>query len=103
MQLYVRDVVASVTRPVKELKGFKRVALAPGETKTLTFELAVSHLGFYDRAMAFVVEPGTIEVAVGSSSEDIRASGTFDIVGAVTDVSGRRCFPLRWRWGGVDR
>jgi beta-glucosidase len=92
VQLYVRDVVASVTRPVQELKGFKRVALAPGEKKTLTFELAVSQLAFYDRAMAFVVEPGTIEVTIGSSSEDIRASGRFEIVGAVTAVDEWRSF-----------
>ena len=92
VQLYVRDLVASVTRPVKELKGFTRVALAPGQTSRLTFALAASHLGLYDRAMAFVVEPGTIEVAVGSSSEDIRATGTFEIIGPVTDVSGLQVF-----------
>jgi beta-xylosidase len=86
VQLYVRDVVASVTRPVKELKGFKRVTLAPGESKTLSFELAVAQLGFYDRTMAFVVEPGTIEVMLGSSSEDIRLTGSFEIVGATTKV-----------------
>jgi len=84
VQLYVHDVVASVTRPVKELKGFKRVTLAPGETKTLTFELAVNQLAFYDRTMAFVVEPGTIEVTVGSSSEDIRLTGSFEITGETT-------------------
>ncbi len=86
VQLYVHDVVASVTRPVKELKGFKRVTLAPGETKTLTFELAVNQLAFYDRTMAFVVEPGTIEVTVGSSSEDIRLTGSFEITGETTAV-----------------
>jgi beta-glucosidase len=92
VQLYVRDQVASVTRPVQELKGFKRVALAPGETATVSFALAVSQLGFYDRAMTFVVEPGTIEVTVGSSSRDIRATGTFEIAGPVTDVSRMQRF-----------
>jgi len=86
VQLYVHDVVASVTRPVRELKGFARIALAAGEKKTVTFELAVRQLAFYDRRMAFVVEPGTIAVMVGSSSEDIRATGTFEIVGATTEV-----------------
>jgi len=71
---------------VRELKGFARIALAAGEKKTVTFELAVRQLAFYDRRMAFVVEPGTIAVMVGSSSEDIRATGTFEIVGATTEV-----------------
>ena len=86
VQLYVHDVLASVTRPVKELKGFKRITLEPGQEKTVCFELAVSQLGFYDRQMAFVVEPGTIEVMVGSSSEDIRLQSAFEIVGEPTDV-----------------
>jgi beta-glucosidase len=92
VQLYVRDVVASVTRPVQELKGFKRIALEPGEKKTLTFQLAVSQLGFYDRAMAFVVEPGTIEVTIGSSSADLRQTGIFEIIGDTTDVSRAQVF-----------
>jgi beta-glucosidase len=87
VQLYVHDVVAGVTRPVKELKGFVRVALAPGERKTVTFDLAVNQLAFYDRAMRHVVEPGAIEVMIGASSEDIRLTGSFAIVGQVTEVS----------------
>jgi len=87
VQLYVNDVVASVTRPVQELKGFARIALARGETKAVTFELAVSQLAFYDRDMALVVEPGNIAVMVGSSSADIRLSGTFEIVGDTTTVT----------------
>jgi beta-glucosidase len=86
VQLYVHDVVASVTRPVKELKGFRRVELSPGEAKAITFELAVSQLAFYDRDMALVVEPGTIEVMVGSSSEEIRLSGRFEVVGPTTTI-----------------
>jgi beta-glucosidase len=89
VQLYVHDAVASVTRPVKELRGFKRIRLAPGEKRTLTFDLAVSQLGFFDREMAFVVEPGTIEVMIGSSSDDIRLRGQFEIVGERVDV--RNC------------
>lgn len=92
VQLYVHDVVASVTRPVKELKGFKRITLAPGEKKAVRFELAVSQLAFYDRSMRFVVEPGTIEVLIGSSSEDIRLRSTFDIVGETTEERGRRAY-----------
>ena len=92
VQLYVHDVVASVTRPVKELKGFKRITLDAGQQKTVCFELAVSQLGFYDRQMAFAVEPGTIEVMVGSSSEDIRLQSAFEIVGERCDVRARKCF-----------
>jgi len=90
VQLYVHDVVASVTRPVKELKGFKRLDLAPGEAKTATFELSVSQLAFCARDMSFVVEPGTIEVMLGSSAEDIRLRGEFEIVGETTVVGWDR-------------
>ncbi|NDJ75940.1 MAG: beta-glucosidase [Chloroflexi bacterium] len=86
VQLYVHDRVASVTRPVQELKGFVRILLEPGEKKTVTFTLPVAMLGFYNREMAFVVEPGEIEVMVGSSSADIRARRRFTITGDVTPV-----------------
>jgi beta-glucosidase len=69
VQLYVRDVVASVTRPVQELKGFQRVTLGPGEKRTVQFALASEHLGLLDREMRWVVEPGRFEVRVGASSE----------------------------------
>ncbi|MGQ9663369.1 MAG: glycoside hydrolase family 3 N-terminal domain-containing protein, partial [Kiritimatiellia bacterium] len=81
VQLYVRDDVASMERPVKELKGYARIALGPGETKQVTFLLALDQLGFYDQQMRFVVEPGTFTVMVGSSSEDIRLTGTFELKG----------------------
>ena len=79
-QLYLHDPVASVTRPVKELKGFKRIDLRPGEKRTVTFSLAQEDLGFLDASMKFQVEPGLIEVMIGSSSEDIRAKSSFEIV-----------------------
>lgn len=69
-QLYVRDVWASVTRPVRELKGFERVSLAPGEKKRVSFTLASRHLGLYDREMRFVVEPGVFKVWVGANSAE---------------------------------
>jgi beta-glucosidase len=92
VQLYLHDVLSSVTRPVKELKGFKRITLEPGEKKTVTFTLAVSQLGLYNQDMEFVVEPGAVEVMVGSSSEDIRLTGKFDIVGETTRVGTVRTF-----------
>ncbi|MCH6483426.1 beta-glucosidase BglX [Pseudoxanthomonas sp. LH2527] len=69
VQLYVRDDVASVTRPVKQLRGFQRVALQPGESKTVTFELGFEDLAMYDARMQQVVEPGTFTVFVGGSSD----------------------------------
>jgi len=70
VQLYIRDRVSSVTRPVKELKGFRRVSLKPGETKTVTFEITPEKLAFHNIDMKFVVEPGEFEIMVGSSSRD---------------------------------
>ncbi|MBN1963840.1 MAG: fibronectin type III-like domain-contianing protein, partial [Anaerolineae bacterium] len=86
VQLYVADPVASVTRPVKQLKGFKRLALEPGASKTVTFTLDLRHLAFYDRQMIYAVEPGQIEIMVGSSSEDIRLCETLEITGQPTPV-----------------
>ncbi|GGJ10741.1 beta-glucosidase [Alicyclobacillus cellulosilyticus] len=81
VQLYVHDVAASVTRPVLELRGFCRVALAPGEAKRVTFTLDVRQLGFYDRNMRYIVEPGEVEVHIGASSADLRLTGRFTIRG----------------------
>ncbi len=79
-QLYVRDVHASVQRPVKELKGFAKVALLPGEEKTVAFDLNERALAYYDpdRA-AWVAEPGEFEVLIGSSSRDIRLKAKFEL------------------------
>jgi beta-glucosidase len=68
VQLYVRDVVSSVATPVKSLKGFSRVHLQPGESRTVTFELKPSDLALLDRTFNWVVEPGAFEVMVGGSS-----------------------------------
>jgi beta-glucosidase len=69
VQLYIRDLAASVTRPVKELRGFERLTLQPGEKRRLEFQLTSEHLGFYNRDMRFVVEPGEFKVFVGNSSQ----------------------------------
>jgi beta-glucosidase len=68
VQLYLRDVASSVTRPVRELKGFERVTLRPGERRRVSFTLGPEHLGFYDQRMRFTVEPGDFRVFVGTSS-----------------------------------
>jgi beta-glucosidase len=70
VQLYIRDLVSSVTRPVKELKGFKKVWLQPGERVTVTLEITPALLAFFDVNMKFVVEPGDFEIMVGTSSRD---------------------------------
>jgi beta-glucosidase len=81
VQLYIHDVVCSVIRATKELRGFKRINLKPGETKTVTMTVPGEKLAFYDeKTHQFVVEPGTFDVLVGSSSEDIRLKGQFDVV-----------------------
>jgi beta-glucosidase len=80
VQLYINDVVASITRPVKELKGFKRIALEPAETRTVEFELPAEALGFYDKDMKFTVEPGVFKVMVGRSSKDIILEGEFEVI-----------------------
>lgn len=68
VQLYIRDLVGSVTRPVRELKGFQKVEIKKGETKSITFKLTIEDLKFYNYDLDFVAEPGTFEVYVGTDS-----------------------------------
>jgi beta-glucosidase len=70
VQLYIRDLVSSVTRPIKELKGFRKVQLEPGESTTVTFNITPAELSFFDVNMKYVVEPGDFEIMVGNSSRD---------------------------------
>ena len=70
IQLYIRDVFSSVTRPVKELKGFKKIRLEPGETQKVEIEILPEHLAFTDINMEYKVEPGNFEIFVGTSSRD---------------------------------
>jgi beta-glucosidase len=76
-QLYIRDVISSVTTPVKSLKGFGRIKLKPGESGKVQFKLSTDELKLWNRQMKQVVEPGEFKVMVGSSSEDIRQKGSF--------------------------
>lgn len=80
VQLYVRDEVAGIERPVKELKGFKRVRLKPGETKTMHFDINSSMLEMLDKDMKMVVEPGVFKLMIGTSSRDIRLQGTLEVL-----------------------
>ena len=78
VQLYVRDLVGSVTRPVKELKGFKKVMLKPGESRAVTFTLTESDLSFYRADLTFGAEPGKFHVFVGGNSHDV-LQGEFEL------------------------
>lgn len=80
VQLYIRDKVSSVTRPVKELKDFKRIHLLSGERKTVTFEITSDKLQFYNLSMERVVEPGEFKVMVGTNSME-HLSGIFEVIG----------------------
>jgi beta-glucosidase len=74
VQLYLRDMVSSVTRPMKELRGFKRVSLAPGASTTVSFTLDANAFALWDKDMKHVVEPGEFQIMVGSSSTDVKWS-----------------------------
>jgi len=79
VQLYLNDVISSVSRPVKELRAFEKVALEPGAQKEVQFTLTSEDLSLLDRNMKRVVEPGAFELMIGASSEDIRLRGKFDV------------------------
>jgi beta-glucosidase len=92
VQLYINDPVASVTRPVQELKGFARVPLKAGESARVNFSLPVNLLAFFDNRMNWVVEPGEIKLMIGSSSADIRLQDDFRIDGEKNDVSASKAY-----------
>lgn len=92
VQLYIQDLFASITRPVQDLKGFKRLHLTPGETKTVTFTVAASQFGFYDANMDFIVEPGTIRLMLGTSSDDLPLQADIEVVGETAVVTNKTFF-----------
>jgi beta-glucosidase len=81
IQVYLHDVVASCSRPVKQLAGFKRIHVDAGASAEVTFEIDMSQLAFWNPEMEYVVEPGEVEVMIGASSEDIRQKKTFRVSG----------------------
>jgi beta-glucosidase len=82
VQLYIHDEVASVVRPIKELKGFRRIHLRPGESRRVKLDLGPADLSFWDAQMKRVVEPGLFEVMVGASSADIRQHAKLEVMSA---------------------
>lgn len=79
VQLYLNDVLASISRPLEELRGFEKIALSPGETRTVRFRLGPDELSLLDRDLKRVVEPGKFRALIGHSSADIRVTGEFEV------------------------
>lgn len=92
VQLYVHDEEYTITRPVKELKGFARVRLDPGKTKTVSFTVAVEQLGFFGPDLTYIVEPGTFSIHLGTSSDDIHETTTIEVTGETMEVSDRTAY-----------
>ncbi|MCU0389051.1 MAG: fibronectin type III-like domain-contianing protein, partial [Chitinophagaceae bacterium] len=80
VQLYIRDMVGSIARPVKDLKDFKKIALNAGESKTIEFTIDKEKLSFYNSQLNWVAEPGDFQVMIGASSEDIRLKENFELI-----------------------
>lgn len=80
VQLYIRDMISSVTRPVKELKGFERITLKPGEKRTVSFDLNPEKLSFLNEDFEWVVEPGEFRIMVGTNSRDVQ-NAVLEVVG----------------------
>ena len=78
-QLYLRDPVASVVRPLKELKDFRKISLKPAESKTVVFTIDKDKLAFYNAQLEWLAEPGKFNLMVGSASDDIRLEGTLEL------------------------
>ena len=79
VQLYIRDVLATVARPVIQLEGVQRVSLDPGQKTTVTMTLGPDELKMLDRDMKWIVEPGVFRVMIGASSKDLRLRGEFSV------------------------
>lgn len=92
VQLYTHFMDAHVTRPVKSLSGFCKVSLKPGEGKKVVFTLDTALLGYYNEDMRFVVEPGELEIMVGTSSLDLACKTSVRLVGDAVDVMGKRAY-----------
>jgi beta-glucosidase len=80
VQLYLRDLVGSIARPVKELKDFQKISLKAGETKTIKFIIDKEKLSFYNQKLEWVAEPGEFDLMIGASSRDIRLQERFEMI-----------------------
>ncbi|MEQ1799517.1 MAG: fibronectin type III-like domain-contianing protein, partial [Lacibacter sp.] len=80
VQLYLRDKVGSIVRPIKELKDFQKISLKVGEAKTIKFVISKEKLSFYNQQLQWVAEPGDFDVMIGASSRDIRLNDKFELI-----------------------
>ena len=94
VQLYIRDPLASVSRPVQQLRGFRRVALAPGETRLVSFTLSAEHVALWGMRGRWQIEPGTIELMIGGASDAIKARGELSIEGSATGSRSPASIPV---------
>lgn len=92
VQLYTRFRGAHVVRPVKQLSGFKRIPLEPDQKATLQFLLKCSQLGFYNENYDFVVEPGILDIMIGTSAEEIQFTKSVSLTGVPAFISGKRSY-----------
>ena len=79
VQLYLRDRVASLVRPLKELKGFNKILLQPGKNKIISFIIAREQLSFYNSALQWVAEPGQFDIMIGGASNNIQLTTTIEL------------------------
>ena len=94
VQLYMRDPVASVSRPVMQLRGFRRVALQPGETRLVSFTLAAAHFALWAEQGGWAIEPGTIELMAGGASDAIRARAELTVEGSAAGAQSPASIPV---------
>lgn len=92
VQLYVRDVIGALTRPMLELKGFKRLSLQPGEQRTMTFTLHANQLGYTGPELQPILEPGLFEIMVGNSSDNLPLKATIEVTGEMLPIAGSKKF-----------
>jgi beta-glucosidase len=90
----MRDPVASVSRPVKQLRGFRRVALQPGETRTVRFTLSAAHFALWAQRGGWTIEPGTIELMAGGASDKIAARATLTVEGSANGMQSPASLPV---------
>jgi beta-glucosidase len=91
IQVYSHQ-TSSVPRPIKELKGFQRVSLLPKETKTVQFILNANQFGFHNDYLDFILETGTIQLMLGTSSADLPLKTEIEIVGTTTSIANEKVF-----------
>jgi beta-glucosidase len=94
VQLYMRDPVASVSRPIEQLRGFRRVALQPGETRIVRFTLSAAHFALWGQQGGWTIEPGTIELMAGGASDAIRSRATLTVEGQANGSASPASLPV---------